>query len=391
MKSKVYPNSPRQTTAAAVGLVLVASPLLWAQEEPDGPDLTPYSASPENPAIDPNAVGAESPTSFRPAAPEGAVSCDALIGRDVFDRDGKKLGAIGDLVVERSSGRISYALVSSGGVLGVGSTLRAVPYEALERRLDGKAPVFGLAMDEKQFLKAPEFENSATAMAALHPDKGGKALQAYFDKATDDTEREPMPKTVAALNKGTVTPEDADDFARVSDLEDRTVVGADGKVGAVDDIVVNARQDTVMIVVDPELTYAGSEAKVAIPLNRIAAIPPGEVLSAQVTRDDIRRAKPANQDGDPFSGDRPVYRWEVQRDDRRSNTLGENSATETATEARAPGLAATTADGIRVQLIDGTWVISGDVPSERVKRRLEQSATENAGGRPVISQLVVKS
>src|SRR5690606_29217536 len=132
MKSKVYPNSPRQTTAAAVGLVLVASPLLWAQEEPDGPDLTPYSASPENPAIDPNAVGAESPTSFRPAAPEGAVSCDALIGRDVFDRNGKKLGAIGDLVVERSSGRISYALVSSGGVLGVGSTLRAVPYEALE-------------------------------------------------------------------------------------------------------------------------------------------------------------------------------------------------------------------------------------------------------------------
>jgi len=53
-----------------------------------------------------------------------------IIGSDVRTRSGEKIGDIRDLVVD-GNGVIRLAIVSTGGFLGVGDRLHAVPWDAM--------------------------------------------------------------------------------------------------------------------------------------------------------------------------------------------------------------------------------------------------------------------
>jgi sporulation protein YlmC with PRC-barrel domain len=53
-----------------------------------------------------------------------------ILGSDVRNKNGEKIGDIRDLMVD-SSGTIKLAIVSTGGFLGVGDRLHAVPWDLL--------------------------------------------------------------------------------------------------------------------------------------------------------------------------------------------------------------------------------------------------------------------
>src|SRR5688500_14014617 len=53
-----------------------------------------------------------------------------LIGMQVRNTKNENLGKISDLVIDQKSGKVAYAALSVGGVLGVGDKLVAVPFEA---------------------------------------------------------------------------------------------------------------------------------------------------------------------------------------------------------------------------------------------------------------------
>jgi sporulation protein YlmC with PRC-barrel domain len=53
-----------------------------------------------------------------------------LIGMQVRNTKNENLGKISDLVLDPKSGKVAYAALSVGGVLGVGDKLVAVPFEA---------------------------------------------------------------------------------------------------------------------------------------------------------------------------------------------------------------------------------------------------------------------
>ena len=55
---------------------------------------------------------------------------DTLTSMRVCNRDGDDLGTIDDLVFDRESGQIRYAILSFGGFLGIGDKLFAVPWSA---------------------------------------------------------------------------------------------------------------------------------------------------------------------------------------------------------------------------------------------------------------------
>ena len=59
-----------------------------------------------------------------------------LIGMNVQNPQGQDLGEIKDIVINLDSGSVSYAVLSSGGVLGVGEKLLAVPLSAFKRSAD---------------------------------------------------------------------------------------------------------------------------------------------------------------------------------------------------------------------------------------------------------------
>lgn len=61
-----------------------------------------------------------------------------LIGMEVKNAQNERLGTIKDLAFDIRSGRISYAVLSTGGVLGIGDKLVAIPVSAFQPASDEK-------------------------------------------------------------------------------------------------------------------------------------------------------------------------------------------------------------------------------------------------------------
>lgn len=79
-----------------------------------------------------------------------------IIGTDVKNPKGENLGGIKDLVLDPESGQVVYAVVSYGGVLGMGSKLFAIPWSVLRWTRD--KDYYVLDMDKETLKKAPGFD-----------------------------------------------------------------------------------------------------------------------------------------------------------------------------------------------------------------------------------------
>ena len=80
-----------------------------------------------------------------------------FIGSDVENPQGQNLGDIKDVVIDRTSGRIAYAVVSFGGFLGMGEKLFAVPWGAFSQPKADK-DTFVLDIDKDRLKNAPGFD-----------------------------------------------------------------------------------------------------------------------------------------------------------------------------------------------------------------------------------------
>jgi sporulation protein YlmC with PRC-barrel domain len=84
------------------------------------------------------------------------MGADTLIGNDVYNSANESLGSIKELMIDMSTGKISYAVLSFGGFLGVGDRLFAVPWQAL--KLDTTNKRFTLNASKEQLKNAPGFD-----------------------------------------------------------------------------------------------------------------------------------------------------------------------------------------------------------------------------------------
>jgi sporulation protein YlmC with PRC-barrel domain len=76
-----------------------------------------------------------------------------IIGTDVRTKAGEKIGEIKDLVVD-NNGNVRLAIVSTGGFLGVGDRMHAVPWDALTL---GPKDDRILDIDKNHLMKTPGF------------------------------------------------------------------------------------------------------------------------------------------------------------------------------------------------------------------------------------------
>lgn len=84
------------------------------------------------------------------------LSASTITGDDVCNLQEDKLGKIQDLVLDIAEGKIRYAVLSSGGFLGMGDRLFAVPWKAL--MLDKEHKRFKLDINAERLKKAPGFD-----------------------------------------------------------------------------------------------------------------------------------------------------------------------------------------------------------------------------------------
>src|SRR3569623_1555356 len=64
------------------------------------------------------------------------IGSDRVQGTAVFDADGQKIGAIECVMIEKVSGRVSFAVLSFGGFLGIGDAHYPLPWPALKYNVE---------------------------------------------------------------------------------------------------------------------------------------------------------------------------------------------------------------------------------------------------------------
>ena len=84
------------------------------------------------------------------------LSASTLTGDSVRNAAGDDLGKVNEIMLDILSGRVAYAVLSFGGVLGMGSKLFAVPWNVL--RVDEDEKCFVLDVDKRTLENAPGFD-----------------------------------------------------------------------------------------------------------------------------------------------------------------------------------------------------------------------------------------
>ena len=67
------------------------------------------------------------------------IASDKVQGTNVYNAAGDNLGSIHDLMIDKVSGKVAYAIMSFGGFLGIGSQYHPLPWSVLkyDTRLGG--------------------------------------------------------------------------------------------------------------------------------------------------------------------------------------------------------------------------------------------------------------
>ena len=84
------------------------------------------------------------------------MAASTLTGDDVVNMAGEDLGDIDAIMLDVQRGRIAYAVLASGGFLGIGEKLFAIPWSALT--LDADRKCFVLDISAERLKNAPGFD-----------------------------------------------------------------------------------------------------------------------------------------------------------------------------------------------------------------------------------------
>ena len=86
------------------------------------------------------------------------MGANTLLGNDVYNKDGEDLGDIKEFMLDMASGKIAYAVLSFGGLLGMGDKLFAVPWHAVT--FDTANKRFTLNVPKDKLKDAPGFDKN---------------------------------------------------------------------------------------------------------------------------------------------------------------------------------------------------------------------------------------
>jgi sporulation protein YlmC with PRC-barrel domain len=84
------------------------------------------------------------------------MAASTLKGTTVISSDGADVGKISAIMLDVRSGRIAYAVLSEGGFLGMGTSLHAIPWNALT--LDTDAECFHVSIAVQRIKDDPGFD-----------------------------------------------------------------------------------------------------------------------------------------------------------------------------------------------------------------------------------------
>lgn len=223
------------------------------------------------------------------------VRASELLDYDVENLNGEDIGDLNDLIIDMSDGRILFATMEYGGLLGFGANTYPLPLQALRSAagitgtngLTGTAGVTGtsditdadLGLDDNVivFNIAEETLENAPGYDADWPDLNASDFEAEFRQFWSDPSLGALTDSldITGTDEITVTDIVSSSLAKASELIGFNIENADGdNIGEINDLLVDLGSGHVTYAV---LSFGGflglGDQLVAIPLSRFESAP----------------------------------------------------------------------------------------------------------------------
>ena len=106
------------------------------------------------------------------------ISSDQVEGTSVYNAQGDKLGSIDNLMIDKLSGQVRYAVLECGGFLGMGTDRYPLPWSML--KYDTSRDGYVVPLDKATLERAPHYAESD---APAYTDEYGRKVYDYYGKS----------------------------------------------------------------------------------------------------------------------------------------------------------------------------------------------------------------
>ncbi|MEO8125347.1 MAG: PRC-barrel domain-containing protein [Burkholderiales bacterium] len=103
------------------------------------------------------------------------ISSDKVEGTNVYNNRGEKLGSIDDLMIDKRSGHVRYAVMEFGGFLGIGTDRYPIPWSML--KYDTAQDGYSVPLDKDRLKDAPRYTSNKVPD---YNDDYGRSVNSYW-------------------------------------------------------------------------------------------------------------------------------------------------------------------------------------------------------------------
>jgi hyperosmotically inducible periplasmic protein len=358
---------------------------------------------------------------------EGRTAKD-LIGKNVENKNGDKIGSVKDLVVDTRSGRVDFVIISSGGVAGIGSHQKAVPASAISTATT-KKDTLALDVTQDAWKAAPDFDKNQ--LASLGDRAQRQQIYQYYKQSPPASAQIPanvLPPT--GRDSGQYNPgQPGNRLQLASDLIGKSVVNRQGQdVGKVSDLLVDiSNPKATLAIIKPGSLITDKDKQAgkqlfAIPVNSLNAGGDNNKVVSDVTADQFQQAQPFDAGSwavaGAAAGTPHVFRYQASDNNTSSSSSTDVDNTRRNERDRQPGAVtpmtqseskedlqltanirravvkddtlSTAAKNIKIISANGKVVLRGPVHSDQEKSEIQKLAEQTAGAGNVENDLEVK-
>lgn len=104
------------------------------------------------------------------------IAADKVEGTNVYNRAGEHLGSIDDVMIDKVTGKVAYAVMSFGGFLGIGERYHPMPWGML--KYDTAQGGYVVDLNKQILTDAPSYE--PTQMPDYADRAWGKKVHDYY-------------------------------------------------------------------------------------------------------------------------------------------------------------------------------------------------------------------
>ncbi len=229
------------------------------------------------------------------------LSADSLTDDKVVNTAGEDLGKFEDLMIDLADGRVAYAALSFGGILGMGNKLFAIPWKALTLKVHEHT--FLLDIPKETLKNAEGFDKDnwpVTTRDWLFNMYSYYGYQPYWQTGAVETA---TPESERISRMTSRTDRSSPEFLPASDIQGKKVINRDGDhIGKIEDIMIDLHDGRIAYIVISHGGILGVGSKqLAIPWNSLTLRARENAFVLDISKETVDKAEGLDKDKWPVT------------------------------------------------------------------------------------------